>query len=254
MVALAFIMIPWAALVTVRTVSRAKGDVLSVFHPTTDQLKETNAPADLIMRVAQIVPRTEAEGPGVRFAVWFQGCPLRCPGCCNPEFLPFAGGEAKTLGEVLDWLDRTRAAGAIEGVSLLGGEPFAHAAAGAALARAARDRGLTVMVYSGFTVEQIRANPDPAVAALLALTDLLVDGPYERERPDTERRWVGSTNQRVHFLTEKYHPDDPCWRARNTLEIRVDRTQVSVNGFPAPDAIGLWKPKWARKSGPREQK
>ena len=41
---------------------------------------------------AQIVPCTEAEGPGARFALWFQGCPLRCPGCCNPEMLPFEGG------------------------------------------------------------------------------------------------------------------------------------------------------------------
>ena len=47
---------------------------------------------DTILSVAQIVPITEAEGPGLRFALWFQGCPLRCPGCCNPEMLPFSGG------------------------------------------------------------------------------------------------------------------------------------------------------------------
>jgi anaerobic ribonucleoside-triphosphate reductase activating protein len=45
------------------------------------------------LRVAQVVPCTEAEGPGRRFALWFQGCPLRCPGCCNPEMLPFEGGQ-----------------------------------------------------------------------------------------------------------------------------------------------------------------
>ena len=56
---------------------------------------------DVRLQVAQIVPCTEAEGPGRRFALWFQGCPLRCPGCCNPEFIPFAGGESKTLGDVL---------------------------------------------------------------------------------------------------------------------------------------------------------
>ena len=47
-----------------------------------------------VLSVAQIVPCTEAEGPGRRFALWFQGCPLRCPGCCNPEMLPFTGGHA----------------------------------------------------------------------------------------------------------------------------------------------------------------
>jgi len=204
-------------------------------------------PDELTMQVAQIVPCTEAEGPGARFAVWFQGCPLRCPGCCNPEFLSFSGGEAKLVGEMVSRLEQARSDARIEGISLLGGEPFAHAEAATALAREARQRGLSVMVYSGYTLEEIRRMSDPVAAGLLELTDVLVDGPYVRELPDTERRWVGSTNQRVHFLSDRYHPDDPCWRQRNTLEIRVRGTEVSVNGFPAPGAVGLWKPRWTRK-------
>ena len=202
--------------------------------------------AELTMQVAQVVPCTEAEGPGRRFAVWFQGCPLRCPGCCNPEFLPFKGGETKALAEVVAWLEQAHAEAGIEGVSLLGGEPFAHAGPAAALAKAARLRGLSVMVYSGYTIEEIQQLPDTAAAELLAHTDVLVDGPYVRELPDTERRWVGSTNQRVHLLTDRYRADDPRWRQRNTLEIRVRGGEVSVNGFPAAGAVGLWKPKWQR--------
>jgi anaerobic ribonucleoside-triphosphate reductase activating protein len=198
------------------------------------------------LQIAQVVPCTEAEGPGKRFAVWVQGCPLRCPGCCNPEFLPFKGGEARPLAELVDALTHARDADGVEGITLLGGEPFAHAAGAAALARAARDRGLSVMVFSGYTVEHLRELPDPAVADLLGLTDILVDGPYVREQPDTERRWVGSRNQRIHFLTDRYRFDDQ-WRQRNTLEIRVDRTGVSVNGFPAAGAVGLWKG-WKRRS------
>ena len=204
-------------------------------------------PSELTMQVAQVVPCTEAEGPGKRFAVWFQGCPLRCPGCCNPEFLPFTGGEPRTLAELTELLDRAVVEEAVEGISLLGGEPFAHAAGAASLALAARNRGLSVMVYSGYTIEEIRSFPDPATAELLILTDVLVDGPYDRERPDSHRRWIGSTNQRVHFLTDRYRPDDPCWTARNTLEIRVRGGQIDLNGFPAPHAVGLWKPKWRRK-------
>jgi anaerobic ribonucleoside-triphosphate reductase activating protein len=202
---------------------------------------------ELTMQIAQVVPCTEAEGPGRRFAVWFQGCPLRCPGCCNPEFLPFRGGETKSLSGLVRWMEQTQAEAGIEGISLLGGEPFAHAEAAAALAREARQRGLTVMVYSGYALEEIRRMPDPTTAELLDQTDVLVDGPYVRELPDTERRWVGSTNQRIHFLTDRYHSDDPCWRQRNTLEIRVRGDEVSINGFPAPGAVGLWKPRWARK-------
>jgi anaerobic ribonucleoside-triphosphate reductase activating protein len=195
---------------------------------------------ELTMQVAQVVPCTEAEGPGKRFAVWFQGCPLRCPGCCNPEFLPFQGGETKSLAEMVRRLEQAHAEADIEGVSLLGGEPFAHAEAAAELANAARLRGLTVMVYSGYTLEEVRRLPDPNAAELLARTDVLVDGPYVREL-------VGSTNQGVHFITDRYRQDDPCWRQRNTLEIRVRGGEVAVNGFPAPGAVGLWKPKWVRK-------
>src|SRR5947208_855180 len=60
---------------------------------------------ETVLSVAQVVPCTEAEGPGRRFALWFQGCPLRCPGCCNPEMLPFAGGRQMPLAEVLGQVD-----------------------------------------------------------------------------------------------------------------------------------------------------
>lgn len=199
--------------------------------------------SDPILPIAQVVPRTEAEGPGVRFAVWFQGCPLRCPGCCNPEFLPFNGGHATPLSALLARLDE---AGELEGVSLLGGEPFAHATGAAAFTREVRRRKLGIMVYTGYTLEQIRTSSDSAAHELLANIDLLVDGPYIREQPETERRWIGSRNQRVHFLTDRYSSDDPCWRQRNTLEVRVRGGEVSVNGFPAAGAVGLWKPKWVR--------
>src|SRR5438067_7349833 len=86
-----------------------------------------------VLRVAQIVPCTEAEGPGRRFALWFQGCPLRCPGCCNPEMLPFDGGVRMTAEDVTRQMAQAARTHRIEGITLLGGEPLAHAAGGAVL-------------------------------------------------------------------------------------------------------------------------
>ena len=200
---------------------------------------------DLTMQIAQVVPCTEAEGPGKRFALWFQGCPLRCPGCCNPEFLPFKGGHTRTLREVAEELRRAKEETGIEGITLLGGEPFAHAQASLALAKASQQLGLSVMVFSGYTIEELQQRAEPEVGELIALTDILVDGPYMREQPDTERRWIGSRNQRIHFLTPRYSFDEQ-WRQKNTLEIRVDKDGISVNGFPAANAVGLWKG-WKRK-------
>jgi anaerobic ribonucleoside-triphosphate reductase activating protein len=208
--------------------------------------------SDALLSVAQIVPCTEAEGPGQRFALWFQGCPLRCPGCCNPEMLPFAGGLKLGVAEVLAQLDAATALG-VEGITLLGGEPLAHAAGAAALARAARQRSLTVMVFSGYTLEEAQGLPEPAVRDLLAHTDILVDGPYVRELPETRRRWIGSANQRIHFLTDRYRADDPCWRRPNTLEIRLRGGELTVNGFPAQTAAGLWKRPGGRRPARSEE-
>jgi anaerobic ribonucleoside-triphosphate reductase activating protein len=195
----------------------------------------------IVLRVAQIVPCTEAEGPGRRLALWFQGCPLRCPGCCNPEMLPFEGGTAMALSEVVCRIEESHAGNALEGITLLGGEPLAHAAEGAALARAAHALGLNVMVFTGYLLEDARRMAEPAVAELLVETDMLVDGPYVRELPETTRRWIGSSNQRVHFLSDRCDPADPRWLQKNTLEIRLIDGELSVNGFPARHAVGLWK-------------
>ncbi len=203
--------------------------------------REPAATAGLLLRIAQIVPCTEAEGPGRRFALWFQGCPLRCPGCCNPEMLPFAGGQTMRLAEVIEQVQIAVARHAVEGITLLGGEPMAHALGAARLAQQVQSWNQTVMVFSGYTLEEIGGMADPAVHELLAHTDILVDGQYVRELPETRRRWIGSANQRVHFLTDRYRADDPCWQRPNTLEIRLTGREVTINGFPASSAVGLWK-------------
>lgn len=195
-------------------------------------------PPALTLPIAQIVPRTAAEGPGERFAIWLQGCPLRCPECCNPEMLPFDGGEPTATSSLLKRIANTAG---IEGVTFLGGEPFAHAEGLSLLARDVRRRGLSVMIFSGYTIEELRDQDDPAVASLLDQTDILVDGPYLREQPETKRRWIGSSNQRVHFLSDRCDPDDPRWREPNTVEVRLEGGELSVNGFPAKDAASMWK-------------
>ena len=180
------------------------------------------------LRVAQLIARTEAEGPGVRFAVWVQGCPLRCAGCCNPEMLAFEGGEPH---EPEALAGRAARAG-VDGVTLLGGEPFAQAEACARFANAARAHGLDVMIFSGFTHAELEAREDAGARALLGACDLLVDGRFERDRPDRARRWIGSTNQVMHFLSARFTPDDPRFRAPNTAELRLEGGVLTMNGWP----------------------
>ena len=197
------------------------------------------------LSIANFVTCTEAEGPGRRFALWLQGCPLRCPGCCNPEFLSFSGGTPIKFEELQAKINIAVYQYGIEGISLLGGEPTAQAEGVAELAKWTQTQRLSVMLYSGFTLAELRTRRDPAIEVLLANTDVLVDGRYQHELSETKRRWIGSANQVVHFLTDRYRADDPCWTKRNTLELRVTPGEISVNGFPAAAARELWKG-WSR--------
>ena len=119
-----------------------------------------------------------------------------------------------------------------EGLSLLGGEPFEQPAACGQLAESARAFGYSVMVYTGYTLEELRARNDPSTDRLLSNTDVLVDGRFELSLRDTHRRFVGSTNQRMHFLSDRYSASDSRWQQENTFEIRFHRGELIVNGFP----------------------
>jgi anaerobic ribonucleoside-triphosphate reductase activating protein len=181
------------------------------------------------LRVAQVIERTEAEGPGDRFAVWVQGCTIRCKGCCNPEMFERDGG---TIVAPEDLAERAARAN-VEGITLLGGEPFEQAEACARLAEAARAKGLSVMIFTGYTRAELDARArEPGVRELLASCDLLVDGRFQGELLDTSRRWIGSKNQTMHFLTSRYAPDDPRMGDKQTIEIRLTKDDLVVNGWP----------------------
>lgn len=195
--------------------------------------ENTGQEASLRLNVAMIIPCTEAEGPGRRLGLWVQGCPMRCPGCCNPEMLEFVDRRWATIPELLAEILAAREQHGIEGITVLGGEPFSQAEALAALAQEVRAAGLSVMVFSGYTAKALRGMKRPGVAALLAATDLLVDGPFVREQLDRERRWIGSLNQQTHDLTGRYRELVESWdTSPNTLEIRVIDGRLVVNGSP----------------------
>jgi anaerobic ribonucleoside-triphosphate reductase activating protein len=161
-----------------------------------------------------------------------QGCPIRCAGCCNPEMFPAEGG---TLVAPAELAARAASMEGIEGISLLGGEPFAQAADCAQFARLVREAGLSVMVFTGYTLAELdarRERQEEGVSDLLAACDLLVDGRFEREQLDSGRRWVGSRNQVVHFLSARYSPKDPRFALPNSAELRLMGGALVMNGWP----------------------
>lgn len=148
-------------------------------------------------RVHGIEPRSRANGPGVRFVIWLQGCTLGCPGCFNP-LTHAAAGPTTPIAELVAQLAAAQGSGP-EGLSLSGGEPMQQPAAALALLRAARALGMSTLMFSGYTLDEIRGI-EPAVLAEL---DVLIDGRYvSTERHATGLR--GSANQRIHLLTDRY--------------------------------------------------
>lgn len=147
------------------------------------------------LRVAGYEEESIVDGPGLRLAVFTQGCKHACPGCHNPETHPLDGGELVSVEEIAEKL---REDPLLSGVTFSGGEPFLQPAPLVALARLARTLGKNVMAYSGYTYEQLleKAEKDADVAALLDELDWLVDGPYVEKLRDLELQYRGSSNQR----------------------------------------------------------
>jgi anaerobic ribonucleoside-triphosphate reductase activating protein len=187
-----------------------------------------------VLNLAGFLPRSEVNGPSIRAVVWVQGCPFRCRGCFNERFQSFSPAMVipvdRLAGTIL-------ALPGIDGVTFSGGEPFAQAGPLAALGEQLRRAGLTIVTYTGYSDEQLAEGDDPAWPALLAITDLLITGPYVAELAAADPL-TGSSNQQVIPLGTKIpvsqkgaHPD--VSRSRTEFTIAPDGS-ITTTGFPAP--------------------
>ncbi|WP_217168916.1 4Fe-4S cluster-binding domain-containing protein [Streptomyces sp. AC512_CC834] len=181
-------------------------------------------------RLHAVVPRSTANGPGVRYVAWSQGCALACPGCFNPETHPAAGaGPARTAGEVAD--EVLADAASLEGVTLTGGEPLEQPAAVAAFCAELRARsGLSVIVLTGFTRAEIES--DEARSAAVADADLVIAGRYNT-RLRLARGLRGSSNKEYWTRTGRYTPDDLAAVPELEITIAADAT-LTFTGMAAP--------------------
>ncbi|MGE5550562.1 MAG: anaerobic ribonucleoside-triphosphate reductase activating protein [Bacteroidota bacterium] len=165
--------------------------------------------------MAGVTRESVVDGPGLRTVIFVQGCPHRCPGCHNPETWDQEGGYETTVDELWRAIEDAPLA---RGVTISGGEPFAQAGPLASLAERIKERGWDLFVYSGYTWEELekRRTEDPAVARLLELADVLVDGPFRLAERTLDLPFRGSRNQRLIDLrrTEREGrpvPWDPSW-------------------------------------------
>ncbi len=186
-----------------------------------------------VLRLARRSNRCTVLGPGVRAVLWVQGCPLRCPGCVASETLPSEGGEAVSVSSLAEEL---LALHEIDGLTFSGGEPMAQASALTELVDSVRARrDLSIACYTGFPLDHLRSKGTRAQQELISRLDILIDGPYLRER-HTNLRWRGSENQQVHFLSPRYRHLAPMAHERGSwIEFELDEQEtLHWMGIPPP--------------------
>ena len=189
----------------------------------------------MLLNLADDVAFTRALGPGLRLALWVQGCRFHCPGCLAPAWREKKRALACRPEALAHSLARLRDA---RGITISGGEPFLQAPALCRLVEAllAVRPEWDVIVFSGHYLRDLSW---PSARRLLAHTDLLIAGPYQAELND-ERGLRGSNNQRLHFLSPKLRP----WAGQllhgpRRQEVWVEAGAVRRVGMPGPDRLRL---------------
>ena len=170
------------------------------------------------MYYGSIKPCDIANGTGVRVTLFVSGCTHRCKGCFQPETWDFAYGQPFTR-ETEDELLEALAPSFINGLTLLGGEPFEPDNQQALLPFLRRVRAAypdkTIWAFSGYTWEELTGGSRARCACtdeLLSLVDVLVDGEFVEARKDISLHFRGSSNQRV--------IDVPATRAGGTIVLK----------------------------------
>ena len=174
------------------------------------------------IRVYKILKHTKVEGPGIRYCIWVQGCSRKCKGCWAIATWDKNGGKEYDVKILLEDILNTKN---IEGVTFLGGEPFEQLKALTFLAKNIKKAGLSVVCFTGNKIEDIKDKN------ILKYIDILIDGAFEEKNQDFSRPWVGSKNQRYHFLSNRYN-EEIVKQYKNKIEVNINKDgTIFINGM-----------------------
>lgn len=189
-----------------------------------------------MLNLYNFIESTKALGPFDRFALWTQGCTFSCNGCMTPDSQSLDGGVKISVEDMAQTILNTPK---IEGITISGGEPFLQAEALFRLISFIREkRDFGVIVYTGFTIEQLRAKNDSAINLLLESADILIDGLFDESLNDGVSL-RGSSNQSIYQLTKRYADvfDDYYKKDVREIEMHMQSEQMMIVGIPKSDTL-----------------
>ncbi len=129
-------------------------------------------------------------------------------------------------------LEQMLATDGLTGITLLGGEPLQQQRNTLWLLQRAKEFDLDVMLYSGYSLDEITA--DPGLNEVLGSVDILVAGRYEQNLRNLNLRWRGSENQQLLFLSERY--SETTFAEANEVEVIIDsQGAVTFLGYPSSE-------------------
>jgi len=211
------------------------------------------------LNIAQICPETRALGPGKRFVIWVQGCPFNCAGCVSPDWIPVKTANVVAVRDLARLITESDD---LEGITISGGEPALQGSGLASLLSIVKavKPNLSVIAFSGFTIEQLRkkSTAQVGVREFLAHLDVLIDGLYVKGLNDG-LGMRGSSNQRVHFLTDRYAALREVFESRvRQVEVHLLSDGLLMVGVPTRRALetfsslaGEMKKRGGKVTGPR---
>lgn len=166
---------------------------------------------DDYLRVAGFIKESIVDGPGIRFAIFCQGCPHDCKGCHNPDTHSFNGGKIFSVEDIINAIDENPL---LQGVTFSGGEPLCQVKPFLNLAKKIKKRNLHLLIYTGYTIEELeeRMKNEPELEDLLRMTDHLVEGRFVQDLRNLSLFYRGSSNQRIIDLKDYFTTGEikPC--------------------------------------------
>ena len=192
-----------------------------------------------MLKINDYIYPTDLLGPYNRFVLWVDGCCFSCPGCIleNNNLRNRVEMSADEMSRVILNADN------IEGITISGGEPFLQAAElSEMLIKVKKERDIGVIIYTGFTLDELMEKETPAISALLGMTDILIDGRYIRELDDGAA-YRGSSNQRIIMLSDRYnniYDEYYCSGSKRRSKVLWGQDKVMIVGVPDKEDLSNW--------------